>query len=94
MVPNRIIGTLTLAYYHALSGNKAWIEDVVVEAQARGTGAGEALVRHAVEEAKKQGATTILLTSNAARKAAHNLYKKIGFIEYDTTVFRLQISKP
>ena len=38
----RIVGVLTLAWYDAPSGRKAWIEDVVVDGAARGCGAGEA----------------------------------------------------
>ena len=34
----RIVGVLTLAWYDAPSGRKAWIEDVVVDGAARGCG--------------------------------------------------------
>ena len=40
-----VVGVLTLVWYDVPSGRKAWIEDVVVDAAARGMGAGEALVR-------------------------------------------------
>ena len=39
----RIAGVLTLVWYDVPSGRKAWVEDVVVDAAARGCGAGEAL---------------------------------------------------
>lgn len=42
-----VVGALTLVWYDVPSGRKAWIEDVVVDAAARGFGAGEALVRGA-----------------------------------------------
>ena len=38
-----VVGALTLVWYDVPSGRKAWIEDVVVDAAARGFGAGEAL---------------------------------------------------
>ena len=41
----RIAGVLTLVWYDVPSGRKAWVEDVVVDAAARGCGAGEALVK-------------------------------------------------
>ena len=41
----RIVGLLSVALYDVPSGRKAWIEDVVVDAAARGRGIGEALVR-------------------------------------------------
>lgn len=83
----RIVGTLTLAWYDAPSGRKAWIEDVVVDAAARGCGAGEALVRAAQQHAAEIGAKRVMLTSNPSRTAARALYRKCGFNEAETTVF-------
>ena len=86
-----IVGTLTLAWYDLVSGRKAWIEDVVVDAAARGLGVGEALVRAALQHAAEIGATKVMLTSNPARTAAQALYRKIGFKEAETTVFACKI---
>ena len=83
----RIVGTLTLAWYDAPSGRKAWIEDVVVDAAARGCGAGEALVRAAQRHAAEIGAKRVMLTSNPSRTAARALSRKCGFNEAETTVF-------
>ena len=83
----RTVGTLTLAWYEAPSGRKAWIEDVVVDAAARGCGAGEALVRAAQRHAAEIGAKRVMLTSNPSRTAARALYRKCGFNEAETTVF-------
>ena len=83
----RIVGTLTLAWYDAPSGRKAWIEDVVGGAAARGCGAGEALVRAAQRHAAEIGAKRVMLTSNPSRTAARALYRKCGFNEAETTVF-------
>ncbi len=85
-----IVGLLTLVWYDAPSGRKAWIEDVVVDAAARGCGAGEALVRAALARARQVGADRVMLTSSAARTAARNLYRKVGFEEAETTVFALK----
>lgn len=86
----RITGSATLVWYDAPSGRKAWIEDVVVDAASRGSGAGEALVRAAVAHAAAVGVRQVELTSNPARTAARALYRKIGFEEIATTVFALQ----
>ena len=83
----RIVGTLTLVWYDVPSGRKAWIEDVVVDAAARGCGAGEALVRAAQRHAAEIGAKRVMLTSNPSRTAARALYRKCGFNEAETTVF-------
>jgi ribosomal protein S18 acetylase RimI-like enzyme len=82
-----IAGVLTLVWYDVPSGRKAWVEDVVVDAAARGCGAGEALVKAATEHAARIGAAKVMLTSNPAREAARGLYRKIGFEEAGTTVF-------
>ena len=89
----RIVGVLTLAWYDAPSGRKAWIEDVVVDGAARGCGAGDALVRAAVEHAARIGAGKVMLTSNPAREAARALYRKVGFEEVETTVFAFKTDK-
>ncbi len=47
-----LVGSLTLALFRVPTGLRAWIEDVVVDASARGAGAGEALVLAAVERAE------------------------------------------
>lgn len=85
-----IVGMLSLVIVDIPTGRKAWIEDVVVDEAARGLHIGQALVKRAKEEAITLGAKKIYLTSNPSRKAAHALYSKCGFEEYDTTVFRMK----
>ena len=85
-----IAGMLTLTYCETLSRRKYWIEDVIVDDAFRGKGFGRALVRAAVDFAKKkEGFPTIYLTSNPSRVSARNLYMSEGFEEYETGVFRL-----
>lgn len=85
-----IVGMLSLVVVDIPTGRKAWIEDVVVDSKARGLGVGHALVERAKVCAKEVGARKLYLTSNPSRKAAHALYHKCGFEEYDTTVFRVK----
>lgn len=87
------VGMLTLAWYDAPSGRKAWVEDVAVDAAARGRGIGVALVRAALEHAARIGAERVALTSNPARTAARALYRKMGFEEAGTTLFVRKIDK-
>lgn len=86
-----IIGTLTLVVFRIPTGVRAWIEDVVVDAAARGRGVGEALTRRAVEIAAGAGARTVDLTSRPTREAANRLYRRVGFQSRDTNVYRLEI---
>jgi ribosomal protein S18 acetylase RimI-like enzyme len=87
----RIVGALTLVTYRVPSGLNARIEDVVVDADARGQGVGEQLTREAVRLAELAGARHVELTSRPSREAAHRLYRRLGFEPHDTTVFRLKL---
>lgn len=83
-----IVGTLTLVVFRIPSGVRAWIEDVIVAEEARGQGCGEALSRAALEAARVAGARTVELTSRPSREAANRLYRRIGFVERETNVYR------
>lgn len=83
-----IVGSLTLALFRIPTGLRAWIEDVVVDGDARGAGAGEALVTAAVERARASGAKSVDLTSRPNREAAHRLYLRLGFEVRSTNVYR------
>ena len=87
-VDGRIAGALTLALFRIPTALRAWIEDVVVDGDVRGAGVGEALNRAALAEAKRQGATTVDLTSRPSREAANRLYQRLGFVARDTNVYR------
>ena len=87
-VDNQIVGLLTLAIFRIPTAVRAWIEDVVVDSSARGLGVGEALNMAAIAEATRRGAKTVDLTSRPSREAANKLYKRLGFVERDTNVYR------
>jgi ribosomal protein S18 acetylase RimI-like enzyme len=84
----RIVGSLTLVVFRIPTGLRAWIEDVVVDASARGAGAGEALVAAAIERAASVGSRTVDLTSRPSREAANRLYVRLGFESRTTNVYR------
>lgn len=92
-IGERIAGVLTLVWYDAPSGRKAWIEDVAVDTALRGRGAGEALVRAALGHAAQIGAERVMLTSSPRREAARALYRKVGFKEAETSVFVCKTDK-
>ena len=87
-VDNQIVGLLTLAIFRIPTAVRAWIEDVVVDSLVRGHGVGEALNLAAIAEARRRGAKTVDLTSRPSREAANKLYKRLGFVERDTNVYR------
>ncbi|HLU43007.1 MAG TPA: GNAT family N-acetyltransferase [Microthrixaceae bacterium] len=85
-----ILGSMTLVVFRIPTGVRAWIEDVVVDSAARGRGVGEALNRAALDLARERGARTVDLTSRPSREAANRLYRRIGFVQRDTNVYRFQ----
>lgn len=90
-VDGAIVGSLTLVLYRIPTGLKMWIEDVVVDEAARGHGVGEALNIAALDEARRQGAKAVSLTSRPSREAANRLYTRIGFSVRDTNVYRYDL---
>jgi ribosomal protein S18 acetylase RimI-like enzyme len=86
-----IVGFLTLAMFRIPTGVRAWIEDVVVDNQARGKGVGDALNRAALAEAERRGSKTVDLTSRPSREAANRLYQRLGFKQRDTNVYRYDL---
>lgn len=85
-----IVGSLTLVLFRIPTGLRAWIEDVVVDGEARGQGVGEALNRFAIDVAAERGARSVDLTSRPSREAANRLYRRLGFEPRDTNVYRFQ----
>jgi ribosomal protein S18 acetylase RimI-like enzyme len=84
----RIVGTLTLAAFEIPTGRRAWIEDVVTDAAARGKGVGGALVEAALAHAASLGARTVDLTSRPDREEANRMYVRLGFEQRATNVYR------
>lgn len=88
---NKIYGTITLATYKIPTGLKGWIEDVVVDEEARGKGVGKLLVTHVLDFSRAIGLKCVDLTSRSSREAANVLYKKIGFLKRETNVYRYEL---
>ena len=87
-----IVGTLTLVMFRIPTAVRAWIEDVVVDSEARGLGVGHALNEAALERARAAGAATVDLTSRPSREAANRLYQRLGFVPRSTNVYRYDLS--
>jgi len=89
-----IIGSMTLVLFRIPTGVRAWIEDVVVDESARGRGVGYALNARALEIADDAEARTVDLTSRPSREAANRLYRRLGFVQRDTNVYRYSFPTP
>ena len=86
-----IVGVATLAVFPIPTGRRAWIEDVIVDESSAGQGIGAKLCDAMVAHARELGCTTVDLTSRPSREAANHLYKKLGFEERETNVYRFNL---
>jgi GNAT superfamily N-acetyltransferase len=90
----RIVGTVALSVIPNLSHKGApygIIENVVVDERHRSKGYGEALIQHAINEARRAGCYKVSLTSNKRRTEAHRFYERLGF-QRTHEAFRLNLS--
>jgi len=87
----RIVGTTTVIVYTTPFWIKARLDEVVVEAAARGQGVGEELVKAALALGREKGAQVAELQSGRGsnRDAAHRLYERLGFKIRDSDVMRI-----
>jgi ribosomal protein S18 acetylase RimI-like enzyme len=92
-IDGRIVGSLTLCVFRIPTGVRAWIEDVVVDTYAQGSGVGAALNERAIELAHERGARSVDLTSRPTREAANRLYQRLGFERRETNVWRFRRSR-
>lgn len=90
---SEIVGMLTIGTYEIPSGKRIWIEDVVVDISHRGKGYGKQLTDFAIKHSKLLGGTDVRLTSRPERVAANELYQKLGFVKYETNVYRYKLEK-
>jgi GNAT superfamily N-acetyltransferase len=88
---DEIVGTTTVIVYTTPFWIKARLDEVVVDAGARGKGIGEALVKAALDVGRANGAQVAELQSGRGemRQAAHRLYERIGFTIRDSDVMRI-----
>jgi len=77
-----IVGTFQTTLITSLTGKGSTnltIEAVHTRSDMRGHGIGEAMIGHAVEQARTSGARLVQLMSNANRAGAHRFYSRLGF---------------
>ncbi len=90
---DEIAGMLTVGSYKTPSGQKHWIEDVVVDQRFRGKALGYKLVEHAIRYVESLGNSILMLTSSPARVAANQLYRSVGFEPKETNVYKMTFKK-
>ena len=86
-----IVGVSTLAVFPIPTGSRAWIEDVIVDEAHAGQGIGRLLTEAMIDRARQLGCVTVDLTSRPSREAANHLYRKVGFEQRATNVYRYEL---
>lgn len=86
-----IIGTATLVNIDQITGNKGYVEDVVVDEKHRGHGLGTKLLLDIISRAKKLKIFRLELKSELYRMAGNNLYQKLGFKKIEANVYQLKL---
>jgi ribosomal protein S18 acetylase RimI-like enzyme len=87
----RIVGVATLVIFPIPTARRAWIEDVIVDESINRRGIGTALTKAMLEHSRSTGCKTVDLTSRPKREAANHMYRKLGFVQRDTNVYRMVI---
>jgi predicted N-acetyltransferase YhbS len=77
-VDGEVLGVITSSYVSAIrfGGEYARLEELIVNAKFRGTGAGMALLKAAIAEARRHGCSLVTLYSRETTRA---FYEKAGF---------------
>lgn len=65
--------------YAELATRVAWLHDIYIEPETRGSGAGKALLKEVSSEARRLGANKILLTAAIANEAGREYFERSGF---------------
>lgn len=77
-----VVGTMQLTVIPGLARRGALrlqIEAVRVHEAHRSTGLGGAMMRWAIDDARRRGCALVQLTSDKARVDAHRFYERLGF---------------
>jgi GNAT superfamily N-acetyltransferase len=89
----RIIAMASLLYTvsTAEGGRAALFEDLVVAAEARGSGVGSALLQFVIDEATREGLRRLTLLTDRDNERAQALYRKRGFVDSTMRPMRLKL---
>lgn len=80
-------GEIARAYLYVMTNDLhaepfGLLEDVYVDESQRGSGLGTALVREVIAAAREAGCYKLIATSRASRQRVHELYERLGFVNY------------
>jgi GNAT superfamily N-acetyltransferase len=78
------LGAMYLYLIHNDSHKEPYglLEDLLVKEEHRGKGIGTALVKEAIEEARRLNCYKVIGTSRVEREKVHALYERLGLKKY------------
>jgi GNAT superfamily N-acetyltransferase len=82
VLDGEVVGTFQTTLIASLTGkgsSSLTIEAVHTRDDMRGNGIGQAMITHAIEQGRQNGARLVQLMSNATRTDAHRFYTRLGF---------------
>ncbi len=85
-----VVGYLVLSFLPALSGMRAWIDDVAVEPAFQRKGLGAALVEAAIRQADMRGATHLFVYTSRGNTGAREFYAACGFDQDGVAPLRIR----
>jgi GNAT superfamily N-acetyltransferase len=86
-------GVVQLRFRHTVwtGAEDCWIEDVFVDASARGGGLGRALVEAALDRARERGCVRVDLDAEPSNTPAVRLYESLGFADSPLLYLRTRL---
>jgi len=88
--PVRVIGFVAMSLVQALTGGRAWIEDMAVAIDYRGEGVGAALLEEALRHANRLNLTHLYLNIERGNPAARAFYQAAGFQDSSISYLRIR----
>lgn len=76
---DQIVGFIVLSIVPAITGLRAWVDDLAVAPQQRRRGIGQLLVEAAIQWASRHGATHLFLDTGRGNPDAQDFYQSCGF---------------
>ncbi len=91
--PLVVVGLARVTAQFGITGNKIYVDDVVVHKDHRGHGLGRQLIESIIQWTHQQdGFDKLTLTSNPSRAAAGALYTKLSFKERATRRYEIELA--
>ncbi|WP_342354692.1 GNAT family N-acetyltransferase [Spelaeicoccus albus] len=87
-IDDEIVGMATLVTFPLPTGLRGHVEDVVVDADHRGSGIARLLLETMTKAARERGLRTLDLTTRPSRESALRVYESMGFERRETNALR------